>query len=203
MLSDEYDKINLVSYKRTKDSKAIQYNANRKESLMAYSVNNTDYQNLMDEEREVIGLDSDERENVVAEVLNSLDGKEILGMCRDYNNWDGSFEFADTWDAEEFLTIMTECKRGQKLVDFILEVANAVAEYDGNDIFNACWGYPNGYDIEIRDEKDVISDAVDHVADLAWKIVSDGTSVKVDDMPVEIMSFLELWESEDRGEFAD
>lgn len=170
---------------------------------MAYNENNSSYQELTEDERELIDLSDDEREKAVKAELDHLDGEELLQMCRDYNSWDGSFEFCDMMDAEEFVYCMTEGKKGDKLLEFIMDVADAVNEYEGSDPCSALWGYPNGCDLEIKEEDDLIDDALDAAADLAYMIVSDGTEHHIYDMPTDIADMLELWEREDNGEFED
>lgn len=170
---------------------------------MAYNENNTYYKQLTEEERELIGLEESEREERVMAELDQLTGDELLQMCRDYNYWDSSFEFCNMMDADEFLYCMTEGKKGGELLDFIMEVADAVNEYEGSDPRNALWGYPNGYDLEIKDEDELCDEAADYTYELAEKIVSDGTCNQIDDMPQEITDMLELWEQEDDGEFED
>lgn len=168
---------------------------------MAYNENNSNYQELTEDERSLIGLDEDEREKAVADILSSLNNSELLQMCRDYNVWDGSFEFCDMMEADEFLYCVTDGKKGDKLLDFILDVADAVNEYDGNDVRNAMWGYPNGYDLEIKDIEDIEEEAADYIDNLAYMIVSDGTGHHIDDMPSEIEDMLNLWKYEDDGEY--
>lgn len=170
---------------------------------MAYNKDNTNYKDLTEDERELIGLEEDEREKAVADILSGMDNSELLQMCRDYNSWNGSFEFCDMWECEEFLCIMTEGKKPSELVDFILDVADAVNDYNGNDVRNAMWGYPNGYDLEIKDTEDIEDEAEDCIEDLAYMIVSDGTYNHIDDMPSDIEDMLSLWEQEDNGEYED
>lgn len=171
---------------------------------MAYNENNSYYQQLTEDERNLVGLEDSEREECVKKVLDGLADHELLQMCRDYNYWNGSFDFCDMHDADEFISMMTASKSDSELFDFIMDVADAVNEYEGSDPRSALWGYPNGYDLEIKDEDDLCDEAVDATEDLAYMIVSDGTYNRaIDDMPQDITDMLELWEQEDDGCFEE
>lgn len=166
---------------------------------MAYDVNNSNYQELTDDEKKFIGLDEQERYEAMENVLNNLDDDELVSMYREQNSWDGSFSFCDGWDMDEFLSVMTEGKNGSGLVSFILEVAQAINDYDGNDYESAQWGYFDGYTLEIKDDEDIIDDAHDCVDELADLIVTG--NAHIDDMPSEVEDVLSLWDMEDNEDF--
>lgn len=142
----------------------------------------------------------DKRFNQMVETLKELSGNELLQLYRDGNSWDGSYEFVDGWDMDEFLTIMIEGKKGSELRDFILDVAQAVNDYNGSDgIEDAMWGYPNGYDLEIRDESDILEEArEDYLEDLAQDIIEDGSYSKKFDYPGEVEDLFSQWDDEDK-----
>lgn len=166
---------------------------------MAYDVNNNNYQELADDEKKLIGLDEQERYKAMENVLNDLDDDELVNMYREQNSWDGSFSFCGGWDMDEFLSIMIEGKNGSNLVSFILEVAQAINDYDGNDYERAQWGYFDGYTLEIKDNEDIIDDAHYYVDELADLIVTG--NAHIDDMPSEVEDVLNLWDMEDNEEF--
>lgn len=141
----------------------------------------------------------DKRFNQMVETLKELSDNELLQLYRDGNSWDGSYEFADGWDMDELLTIMIEGKKGSELRDFILDVAQAVNDYNGSDgIEDAMWGYPNGYDLEIRDESDILEEArEDYLEDLAQDIIDDGSYSKKFDYPGEVEDLFSQWDDED------
>ena len=166
---------------------------------MAYDVNNSNYQELTDDEKKFIGLDEQERCKVMENVLNDLDDDELVDMYREQNRWDGSFSFCDGWDMDEFLNVMTESKKSSDLVSFILEVVQAINDYDGNDYERAQWGYFDGYTLEIKDNEDIIDDAHYCVDELAYLIVTG--NAHIDDMPSEVEDVLNLWDMEDNEDF--
>lgn len=141
----------------------------------------------------------DKRFNQMVETLKELSDNELLQLYRDGNSWDGSYEFVDGWDMDEFLTIMIEGKKGSELRDFILDVAQAVNDYNGSDgIEDAMWGYFNGYSLEIKDESDILEKArEDYLEDLAQDIVDDGSYSKKFDYPGEVEDLFSQWDDED------
>lgn len=168
---------------------------------MAYDVNNSSYQELTDDEKKFVGIDEQERYQTMENVLNDLDDDELMDMFREQNSWDGSFEFCNGYEMSEFLAVMIEGKKGQELIDFILEVAQAVNDYDGyDDIEDAQWGYFDIYGLSIKSNDDIINEARnDYLDELAEKIV-DGTH-NIYDIPSEVEDVLNLWEMEDNEEF--
>lgn len=166
---------------------------------MAYDVNNSNYQELTDYEKEFIGLDEQERCKAMENVLNDLDDDELMDMFRKQNSWDGSFPFCDGWDMDEFLSAVIEGKNGSDLVSFILEVAQAINEYDGYDYESARWGYFDGYTLEIKDNGDMVDDARYCVDELADLIVTG--NAHIDDVPSEVEDVLSLWDMEDNEDF--
>lgn len=167
---------------------------------MSYSENNSNYQSLTEDERKLIGLDEQGRYDAMEKVLNDLYDDDLMQMFRDQNGWDGSFEFCNGWDMDEFLYVMVEGKKGSDLISFILEVAEAINNYDGPDYESAWWGYFNGYDVEIKDESDmVVEGREDYLADLAEILVDD--THHIDTIPSEVEDILNLWNMEDDGEF--
>ena len=94
----------------------------------------------------------------MVEVLSDLNDDDLMSLFYDANSWDGKYEFVDGLSMDEFLTVMVEGKNGSELVDFIMEVASAINNYNGSDgIENASWGYPDIYGLEIRDRSDLLS----------------------------------------------
>ena len=166
---------------------------------MAYDVNNSNYQELTDDEKKFIGLDEQERCKAMENVLNDLDDDELMDMYREQNGWDSSFPFCDGWDMDEFLRVMIDGKNGSDLVSFILEVAQAINDYDGYDYQRAQWGYFDGYTLEIKDNEDFIDDARYCVDELADLIVTG--NAHIDDMPSEVEDVLSLWDMEDNDDF--
>lgn len=166
---------------------------------MAYDVNNNNYQELTDDEKKFIGLDEQERCKAMENVLNDLDDDELVNMYREQNSWDGSFQFCDGWDMDEFLNVMVDSKKSNDFVSFILEVAQAINDYDGNDYERAQWGYFDGYTLEIKDNEDIINDAHYRVDELADLIVTG--NAHIDDMPSEVEDMLNLWDMEDNEDF--
>lgn len=139
------------------------------------------------------------RLNQMVEVLNDLSDNELMQLFRDVNSCDGSYEFTDGWDMDEFLHVMIEGKKGSGLVGFIQDVAEAVNNYDGSDgIEDAMWGYFDGYTLEIKDERDIIEEArEDYLEDLANDVIEDGRTSKFSDLPGEVEDLLDQWDSED------
>ena len=166
---------------------------------MTYDVNNSNYQELTDYEKKFIGLDEQERCKAMENVLNDLDDDELMDMFREHNSWDGSFPFCDGWDMDEFIRTMIEGKNGSDLVSFIIEVAQAINDYDGYDYERAQWGYFDGYTLEIKDNGDMVDDARYCVDELADLIVTG--NAHIDDMPSEVEDVLSLWDMEDNEDF--
>lgn len=139
------------------------------------------------------------RLNQMVECLENLDDNELIDLFHSANSWDGSYEFVDGWDMDEFLHIMIEGKNGSGLVRFIQDVAEAVNNYDGSDgIEDAMWGYFDGYTLEIKDERDIIKEArEDYLEDLANDVIEDGRTNKFNDLPGEVEDLLDQWDSED------
>ena len=139
------------------------------------------------------------RLNQMVECLENLDDNELIDLFHSANSWDGSYEFVDGWDMDEFLHIMIEGKKGSGLVRFIQDVAEAVNNYDGSDgIEDAMWGYFDGYTLEIKDERDIIKEArEDYLEDLANDVIEDGRTNKFNDLPGEVEDLLDQWDSED------
>lgn len=139
------------------------------------------------------------RFNQMVETLKELSDNELLQLYRDANSWDSSYEFTDGWDMDEFLTIMIEDKKGSELRDFILDVAQAVNDYNGSDgIEDAMWGYFDGYSLEIKDESDILEEArEDYLEDLAQDIIDDGSYSKKFDYPGEVEDLFSQWDDED------
>lgn len=144
------------------------------------------------------GIEDIRMEQMIA-VLKELDDSDLLSLFRDANSYDGGYEFVDGWDMDEFLTIMVEGKKGSQLVDFIMEVAQAINDYDGSDgIENAFWGYPDIYGLEIRDESDIVEQGRnDYIEDLANDIIEDGRTNKFGDLPSEVEEMLDQFDTED------
>lgn len=138
------------------------------------------------------------RLNQMVEVLNDLSDNELMQLFRDANSWDGSYEFTDGWDMEDFLSMMIEGKKGNELVSFIMEVANAIDDYKGSDgIEDAMWGY-TVWGLEIRDESDIVDEGrTDYIEDLAEDIIEDGRTSKFSYLPGEVEDLLDQWDSED------
>lgn len=131
------------------------------------------------------------------ECLNDLDDRELISLFRDVNSYDGSFEFCDGWDMEEFISCMLDGKRGSQLRDFITDVVDAVNNYDGSDgIEYAQWGYFDGYTLEIKDEGDIAEEArEDYLEDLAEDLIDNGLTRKYSSLPEEVVELLNLFES--------
>lgn len=135
----------------------------------------------------------------MVEVLSDLSDNEIMSLFRDANFWDSRYEFVDGRSMEEFLTMMVECKNGSELVDFIMEVASAIDNYNGSDgIENAAWGYPDAYGLEIRDWSDIAEQGrKDYLNDLAADVIEDGRISKFWSAPSEVKELLDEFDFED------
>lgn len=134
----------------------------------------------------------------MVEVLNDLSDDDLMSLFRDANSYDGKYEFVDGWDMGEFLTMMVENKKGSELIDFIMEVANAIDDYKGSDgIEDAMWGYTM-WGLEIRDESDIIDDGrTNYLEDLAVDVIDDGRTSKFGVLPSEVEELLDQFDSED------
>lgn len=135
----------------------------------------------------------------MVEVLNDLSDDDLMSLFRDANSWDGKYEFVDGWSMDEFLTMMVENKKDSELIDFIMEVANAIDDYKGSDgIEDAMWGYTM-WGLEIRDESDIIDDGrTNYLEDLAVNVIEDGRTSKFGVLPSEVEELLDEFDSEDR-----
>ena len=170
---------------------------------MAYNETNENYLDLAEDEKALLGLDRVERCEAMEKVLADLADDELMGMFREQNCYDGSYEFSDYWDMNDFLSMMMEGKRGEELVEFVMEVVNAVNDYGNDDYKGACWGYFDGYTLEIKDEADIIEEArADYLLDLAECLVDDLHHIDASLIPHEVDELLDLWNMEDDGEFA-
>lgn len=169
---------------------------------MAYNEMNENYLDLTEDEKALLGLDRAERCEAMEKVLADLADDELMSMFREQNCYDGSYEFCDYWDMNDFLSMMTESKRGEELVEFVTEVASAINDYGDNNYKDARWGYFDGYTLEIKDEADIIEEArTDHLADLAETLVDGLHHIDAPLIPHEVNELLDLWDMEDDGEF--
>ena len=136
----------------------------------------------------------------MVEVLNSLSDNDLLSLFHDANSWDGcKYEFVDGLSMDDFLTMMVDAKSGSELVDFIVEVASAINNYNGSDgIENAAWGYPDIYGLEIRDWSDIAEQGrEEYLNDLAADVIEDGLTTKFGVLPSEVEELLDEFASED------
>lgn len=135
----------------------------------------------------------------MVEVLNDLNDDDLMSLFYDANSRDGKYEFVDGLSMDEFLTMMVEGKNGSELVDFIMEVASAINDYNGSDgIENAVWGYPDIYGLEIRDRSDIVEQGrEDYLEDLAADVIEDGRTSKFGMLPSEVEELLDEFDSED------
>lgn len=171
---------------------------------MSYNENNSNYQELVDEERELLDLEESERSGKICDVLAELDDKDVYDIMRDFMSWDGSFDnLVDYYDFSEYVSMMAECKSGNELVRFIMDVANAVKDYDGSDVEYAAIGYENGIHLVVKDWEDVYEECAEYADELADHIISDPCAQSHADLPSEITDMLDLWEQEDDDEFED
>lgn len=136
----------------------------------------------------------------MVEVLNDLSDNDLMSLFYDANSWDGKYDFVDGLSMDEFLTMMVESKNGSELVDFIMEVASAINNYNGSDgIEDAAWGYPDIYGLEIRDWGDIAEQGRDdYLDDLAQDVIEDGRTSKFGYLPSEVEELLDEFDSEDR-----
>ena len=135
----------------------------------------------------------------MVKVLNDLNDNDLISLCYDANSWGGSYEFVDGRSMDELLTMMVEGKSGSKLVDFIMEVASAINNYNGSDgIENAAWGYPDIYGLKIRDWSDIAEQGrEDYLDDLAVDVIEYGRTSKFGVLPSEVEELLDEFASED------
>lgn len=135
----------------------------------------------------------------MVKVLNDLNDNDLMSLFYDANSWDGKYEFVDGRSMNELLTMMVEGKNGSELVDFIIEVASAINDYNGSDgIENAAWGYPDIYGLEIRDWSDIAEQGrEDYLEDLAADVIEDGRTSKFGVLPSEVEGLLDEFDSED------
>ena len=136
----------------------------------------------------------------MVEVLNSLSDNDLLSLFHDANSWDGcKYEFVDGLSMDDFLTMMVDAKSGSELVDFIVEVASAINNYNGSDgIENAAWGYPDIYGLEIRDWSDIAEQGrEEYLDDLTVDVIKDGRTSQFGVLPSEVEELLDEFDSED------
>ena len=136
----------------------------------------------------------------MVEVLNSLSDNDLMSLFHDANSWDGcKYEFVDGLSMDDFLTMMVDAKSGSELVDFIMEVASAINDYNGSDgIENAAWGYPDIYGLKIRDWADIAEQGrEDYLDDLAKDVIEDGRTSQFGMLPSEVEELLDEFASED------
>lgn len=135
----------------------------------------------------------------MVEVLNDLSDNDLMSLFYDANSWDGKYEFVDGLSMDEFLTMMVDAKNSSELVDFIMEVASAIDNYNGSDgIENAAWGYPDMYGLEIRDRSDIAEQGrEDYLEDLAADVIENGRTSKFGVLPSEVEELLDEFDSED------
>lgn len=171
---------------------------------MTYNENNSNYKELVDEERELLELEDSERADKICDVLESMDEADVYRIMSDFMAWDGSFDnLVDYSDFSDYVSCMVECKSGNELIQFIMEVAQAVNDYDGSDVENAAIGYERGLYLVVKDWEDVYSDCADYADELADHIINDPCAQSHADLPSEITDMLDLWWREDDGEFED
>lgn len=171
---------------------------------MAYNENNSNYQELVDKERELLDLDESERAGKVCDVLSDFDAEDVYDIMRDFMSWDGSFDnLVDYYDFSEYVSMMADGKSGNELVRFIMDVANAVKDYDGADVGHAAIGYERGIHLVVKDWEDVYEECAEYADELADHIINDPCAQSHADLPSEITDMLDLWEQEDDGEFED
>ena len=169
---------------------------------MAYNENNSNYQELVDEERELLGLEESERSGKVRDELVELDDKDVYDIMHDFMAWDGSFaNLVDYYDFSDYVIMMTDGKSVNELVRFIMDVAQAVNEYGGSDVEYAAIGYERGLYLVIKDWEDVYSDCAEYADELADYIINNPCVQSHVDLPSEITDMLDLWEREDNGEY--
>lgn len=169
---------------------------------MSYNENNSNYQELVDEERELLDLDKSERAGKVCDVLSDFDAEDVYRIMCGFMSWDGSFSnLADYDDLSEYVSMMTECKSGNELIRFIMDIAQAVNEYDGFDVECAAIGYERGVHLVVKDWEDVYEECAEYADELAHHIINDPCAQSHADLPSEITDMLDLWEREDDGEF--
>lgn len=135
----------------------------------------------------------------MVEVLSNLSDDDLMSLFYDANSWDSRYEFVDGRSMDEFLTMMVEGKSGSELVDFIVEVASAINNYNGSDgIENAAWGYPDIYGLEIRDWSDIAEQGrEDYLRDLAADVIEYGRTSLFGVLPSEVEELLDEFDSED------
>lgn len=136
----------------------------------------------------------------MVEVLSDLSDNDLLSLFYDANSWDGcKYEFVDGLGMDDFLTMMVDAKSGSELVDFIMEVASAINNYNGSDgIENAAWGYPDIYGLEIRDWSDIAEQGrEEYLDDLAVDVIEDGRTSQFGVLPSEVEELLDEFDSED------
>ena len=171
---------------------------------MSYNESNSNYQELADEERELLGLEESERAGKICDVLADLDGEDVYRIMRDFMLWDGSFDnLVDYYDFADYVSEMSECKSRDELVRFIMDIANAVNDYDGSDVEYAAIGYERGLYLVLKDWDDVYEECADYADELADHIINDPCAQSHADLPSEITDMLDLWKREDDGEFED
>ena len=136
----------------------------------------------------------------MVKVLSDLSDNDLMSLFYDANSWDGcKYEFIDGLSMDDFLTMMVDAKSGSELVDFIMEVASAINNYNGSDgIENAAWGYPDIYGLEIRDWSDIAEQGrEDYLEDLAVDVIEDGRTSQFGVLPSEVEELLGEFDSED------
>lgn len=170
---------------------------------MSYNENNSNYQELAEDERELLGLEDSERADKICDALAELEDEDVYYIMRDFMSWDGSFEnLADYHDFSEYVSTMADGKSGGELVRFIMDIAEAVSEYGGNAEYAAI-GFERGVYLTVKDWKDVYEECADYADELADHIINDPCAQSHADLPSEIEEMLNLWKYEDDGEYED
>lgn len=130
--------------------------------------------------------------------LKDLYDNDLLGLYRDVNSYNGSFQFVNGYNMEDFILCEIEGIRGNRLRDFIYEVAEAVNDYNGNDgIEYAQWGYFDGYTLEIKDVDDIAKEAreEDYIDELADYIIDWGMTDRFYSLPSDVEELLNKFSS--------
>ena len=167
---------------------------------------NEKFFNLSDPDRAIVEMSTSQREKYIEGILNNdVPNDVIIDMCRCYNGYNGGFDFCDTFEFEEFMSVMdmSHMEFNERL-DFMTAIVNAANAYEGKNIESAEWGYEDDYDsssLRAIDACDLEEEAKDHTDELAYAIIDDSRGLEYSDVPEPIAHAIELWDRVDGGEF--
>lgn len=169
---------------------------------MAYDVNNENYRDLTEAERELVGLDYGERKAKVVQCLEDMEDADVYGMCEQFNSYDGSFPCCEYFYYGDFIEFIKPYDKTE-LDDFFnrkfMSFMKGARAYEGDDLEYAAYGFAGNGRIVVKDWDEVRHDSKYHIDELADKIMTDG--IDRIDVPDVIADMFLIWDMEDEEEF--